>query len=253
MEHEPALLDALAMAQGVHNCGGTVIVQVKRVAKIGSLDPRLVRIPGFLVDAVVIVPEQWQVCTRIFDPSLCGEIRVPLEQIAPLPLDERKIIARRAVMEILPRSVINLGFGIPDGVASVVIEEGIGYITTLTVEQGLIGGIPQGGVIFGCTANPEAIVDQPAQFDFYDGGGLDLACLGAAQIDSKGNVNSSQFAGNLAGCGGFIDISQNAKESSVLWYLHSWWFSDQDSRRETQDCPGGKVSEISSDGGTDNL
>lgn len=212
MEHEPAILEALAMAQAVHNCGGTVIVQVKRVTKKGSLDPRMVRIPAFLVDAVVVEPEQWQVRTRFFDPSLCGEVQIPLEQMAPLPLNERKIIARRAAMEIPPHSVMNLGFGIPDGVASIVVEEGISDFTTLTIEQGLIGGIPQGGVIFGCAANPEAFVDQPAQFDFYDGGGLDLTCLGAAQVDSEGNVNSSRFAGNLAGCGGFINISQNAKK-----------------------------------------
>ncbi|HUV06790.1 MAG TPA: acyl CoA:acetate/3-ketoacid CoA transferase [Spirochaetia bacterium] len=212
MEHEPAILEALAMAQAVHNCGGKVIVQVKRLAKKGTLDARMVRIPGFLVDAVVVDKEQWQVCTRFFDPSLCGEIRIPMEEIQPLPFDQRKFIARRAAMEISPNSVINLGFGMPDGVASIVAEEGIEDFTTLTVEQGLVGGIPQGGVIFGCTANPEAILDQPAQFDFYDGGGLDLTCLGAAQIDVEGNVNSSSFGGNLAGCGGFINISQNAKK-----------------------------------------
>jgi propionate CoA-transferase len=160
----------------------------------------------------VVDKEQWQVRTRFFDPSLCGEIRIPLDEIEQLPFDQRKIIARRAAMEITRDSVINLGFGMPDGVASIVAEEGIEDYTTLTIEQGLIGGIPQGGVIFGCTSNPEAVLDQPAQFDFYDGGGLDLTCLGAAQIDGEGNVNSSSFAGNLAGCGGFINISQNAKK-----------------------------------------
>ena len=212
MEHEPALLEALAMAQAVHNCGGKVIVQVKRLAQKDTLDARMVRIPGFLVDAIVVDKEQWQVCTRFFDPSLCGEVRIPLEEIEPLPFDHRKVVARRAAMEITRDSVINLGFGMPDGVASIVTEEGLGDYTTLTIEQGLVGGIPQGGVIFGCSANPDAVLDQPAQFDFYDGGGLDLSCLGAAQIDGEGNVNSSCFAGNLAGCGGFINISQNAKK-----------------------------------------
>jgi len=212
-EHEPALLETLAMAQAVHNCGGKVIVQVKRLAKKGTLDARMVRVPGFLVDAIVVDPEQWQVRTRFFDPSLCGEVKIPLAAIEPLPFDHRKVVARRAAMEITRGSVINLGFGMPDGVASVVAEEGIDDLTTLTIEQGLIGGIPQGGVIFGCSANPEAVLDQPAQFDFYDGGGLDLTCLGAAQIDAEGNVNSSCFAGNLAGCGGFINISQNAKKA----------------------------------------
>lgn len=211
MEHEPAVLEGLAMAQAVHNSGGTVIVQVKRQAQSGTLDARTVKIPAFLVDAVVVDSEQWQVRTRYFDPSLCGEVKMPLGGIAPLPFDQRKVIARRAAMEIPPDAVINLGFGMPDGVASIVVEEGMSDLTTLTIEQGLVGGIPQGGVIFGCAANPEMIVDQPAQFDFYDGGGLDLTCLGAAQIDEKGNVNVSRFGGSFVGCGGFINISQNAK------------------------------------------
>ncbi len=212
MEHEPALLEALAVAQAVHNSGGKVIVQVKRMARTGTLDARMVRIPHFLVDAVVVDPDQWQVRTRFFDPSLCGEVKIPLQDIPPLPFNERKVIARRAAMEIPPNSVINLGFGMPDGVASIVVEEGLDDLTTLTIEQGLVGGVPQGGVIFGCAANPEMIVDQPAQFDFYDGGGLDLTCLGAAQIDAKGNVNVSRFGGSFVGCGGFINISQNAKK-----------------------------------------
>lgn len=210
MEHEPAILETLAMAQAVHNCGGKVIMQVKRLAKCGTLDARLVKVPGILVDMITVAKEQWQVCTRFHDPSLSGEVKIPLEDIPPLPLNQRKIIARRAALELMPNSAVNLGVGMPDGVASVVAEEGISEYITLTIEQGLVGGIPQGGVIFGCAANPEAILDQPSQFDFYDGGGLDLACLGAAQVDARGNVNSSRFAGNLAGCGGFINISQNA-------------------------------------------
>ena len=212
MEHEPAVLDGPAMAQAVHNCGGKVIVQVKRTAKAGTLDPRLVKIPGFLVDAVVVDPDQWQVCTRFFDPSLCGEVRTPPGEAEKFPLSERKVIARRAAMEIEPGSVMNLGFGMPDGVAAIVDEEGIHDYTTLTIEQGLVGGIPQGGVIFGCSSNPEAVIDEPSQFDFYDGGGLDLTCLGAAEIDGEGSVNVSRFGGNLTGCGGFINISQNAKK-----------------------------------------
>ena len=212
MEHEAAILDNLAVAQAVRNSGGTVIVQVKRIARSGSLDPRLVRIPGFLVDAVVVDKNQWQVCTREFDPSLCGEVMTPSSEIEVLPLNERKIIARRAAMEIRSGYVINLGVGMPDGVASVLAEEKVSDEISVTIEQGPIGGVPQGGVIFGCSSNPEAIIDAPSQFDFYDGGGLNLSCLGAAQIDEEGNVNSSRFAGNLAGCGGFINISQNAKK-----------------------------------------
>lgn len=211
MEHEAAVLEAIAAAQAAHNQGGRVIVQVKRLARHGTLDPRLVRIPGNIVDVVVLAPEQWQVCERKFDPSLCGEVKIPLETIKPMELTERKVIARRAAMEIKPHATINLGYGMPDGVASVMTEERANDYLTLSVEQGPVGGVPQGGVIFGCAANPDAFVESPTQFDFYDGGGLDLACLGAAQVDSEGNVNSSRFAGNLAGCGGFIDISQNAK------------------------------------------
>lgn len=212
MEQEPAVLEALAMAQAAHNCSGKVIVQVRRLATKGTLDARLVRIPGILVDVVTVEKDQWQVCTRRHDPSLSGEVKVPLGEIPKVPLNERKIIARRAAMELPPDSIINLGVGMPDGVASVVAEEEISDYVTLTIEQGIIGGIPQGGVIFGCAANPEAIIDQPSEFDFYDGGGLDVAFLGFAQVDYEGNVNSSRFAGSLAGCGGFIDISQNAKK-----------------------------------------
>lgn len=212
MEQEPAILDNLAIAGAVRNSGGTVIVQVKRVARNGTLDPRQVRIPGFLVDKVVVDREQWQVCTRKHDPSLSGEIRIPLSEIEPLPLNERKVIARRAAMEIRSGYVMNLGVGMPDGVASVIDEEDVSEHVSTTIEQGLVGGVPQGGVIFGCSANPDAVLDAPSVFDFYDGGGLDLTCLGAAQIDRHGNVNASFFGGKLAGCGGFINISQNAKK-----------------------------------------
>lgn len=212
MEQEAAILDNLATAQAVRNSGGVVIVQVKRLARNGTLDPRQVRIPGFLVDNVVVDREQWQVCTRKHDPSLSGEIRTPLSDAGPLPLNERKIISRRAALEICSGYVMNLGVGMPDGVAAVIDEEGVSEHISITIEQGPVGGVPQAGVIFGCSANPEAILDAPSVFDFYDGGGLDLTCLGAAQIDRRGNVNASFFGGKLAGCGGFINISQNTRK-----------------------------------------
>lgn len=175
--------------------------------------------------------DQWQVCTRFFDPSLCGEIQASPGAAEPFPLSERKIIACRATMEIEPSSVMNLGFGMPDGVAAIVAEEGLQDYTTLTIEQGLIGGIFQGGVIFGCSSNHEAVIDEPSKFNFYNGGGLDLNCQGAAEIDGEGNVNVFRFGGNLTGCGGFINISQNAKK-----VVFCGTFTTRGLRTETGNC-----------------
>lgn len=212
LAQEPAYLEALAIAQAVHNCGGIVICQVKYGAKAGSLDPRTVRIPGFLVDKVVVHPGQRQTIEGEFNPTLTGDVKMPVETMAPMRLDHRKVIARRAAMELTKGSVINLGFGMPDGVARVAAEEGIlGYVK-MTIEQGIIGGVPAGGAIFGVAYNPEAMIDGPSQFDFYSGGGLDLTCLGLAQADGHGNVNVSKFGPTIAGCGGFIDISQTSKK-----------------------------------------
>ena len=211
-EWEAVDLDVLSVAQAAHNSGGIVIAQVKRVAKAGSLRPRAVKIPGHLVDAVVVVPEQWQTIEAEYNPAFSGEIRVPVETLAPLEHGVRKFVARRAALELRPGAVVNLGFGIPDGVANVAAEEGIFDRVVFSVEQGIIGGVPAKGAIFGAGTNPEMIVDAPSQFNFYHGGGLDLAFLGAAQIDENGNVNVSKFGDVIAGCGGFIDISQNAKK-----------------------------------------
>jgi propionate CoA-transferase len=153
-----------------------------------------------------------QTSAGYYNPGLSGQMRVPLEGIEPLPLDERKIVARRAAQELTPGAVINVGVGMPDGIASVAAEEGWFDQLNVTVEQGQIGGLPARGVIFGAAYNPIAMVEEDAQFNFYDGGGIDVAFLGMAQADRHGNVNASKVGGMLAGCGGFINISQNAKK-----------------------------------------
>lgn len=211
-EEEAALLEGISIAQAARACGGKVIVQVKYLAEAGSLDPKQVRIPGILVDAVVVDPQQAQTSTGFYDPALSGQMRVPLERMEPLTLDERKIVARRAARELTPGAVINVGVGMPDGIASVAAEEGWFDQINVTVEQGQIGGLPARGVIFGAAYNAVAMVEEDAQFNFYDGGGIDVAFLGMAQADRHGNVNASKVGGMLAGCGGFINISQNAKK-----------------------------------------
>ena len=211
LEQEGARLEMLAIAQATRNCGGIVIAQVKQVAAAGSLDPRQVVIPGFCVDAVVVNAEQKQLVTHDYNPAFSGELKAALSTLPPFPLDQRKVVARRALREIVTGDVVNLGVGIADGVAAVAAEEGWIDDFTLTIEQGLVGGVPARGVIFGVATNPVAVLDQPAQFDYYDGGGLDVAFLGFAQIGREGNVNVSKFGNRIIGTGGFINISQNAK------------------------------------------
>ncbi len=218
LEQEPAFLEVLPMAAATRNSGGIVIAQVKRLAQAGTIPPKQVKVPHTLVDYVVVHPGQWQSVESEYNPAYSGEVKVPVGSISPMPLDERKVIARRAALEIvgLPRAVLNMGVGMPDGVALVAAEEGIAGRITVTIEQGITGGIPAPGVVFGMSSNPEAVVDQGYQFDFYDGGGLDLTFLGLAEADAHGNVNVSKFQGRMPGVGGFVNISQGAKAAVFL-------------------------------------
>jgi propionate CoA-transferase len=216
-EREALIGEALPIAQAARNHGGIVIAQVERVAD-RIADPKAVRVPGILVDAVVVSGGEGhgqtfgeafnEAYVTSHDPRLADA--VGLDTSDPFPL-ERRLIATRALREIRPGEIVNLGIGLPEGVAIVAAETGRLGDFTLTVESGPIGGMPASGLSFGCSAWPDAVIDQPAQFDFYDGGGLDIAILGAVEIDAEGSVNVSRFAGRFAGVGGFVNISQSAR------------------------------------------
>ena len=211
MEEEAVFGENLSEAQATRRCGGIVIAQVKRVAGRGTLPAKQVKIPGILVDLVVVDPDPWQTYETKYSPAYAGELRAPISDIPLLPFDARKVIARRAAMELFPGAICNLGSGICTGIANVAAEEDALDTVCLTNEQGLIGGAPASGGDAGASRNYAAMIDQPYQFDFYDGGGLDLAFLSFAELDEEGNVNVSRFGGRIVGPGGFINISQNAK------------------------------------------
>lgn len=215
-EEEAMKLEILPAVLAVKRYGGKVICQVKRVAQAGTLHPKKVVVPGVFVDAIVVadspeVDHRQTDCT-VFDPVYSGDLRVPVDALKPWPHDIRKVIGRRAVMTLRRGSIINLGTGIPnDTVGKILAEEGLSSEIMVTVESGVYGGIPEGGVDFGIAKNNEAMITHYEQFDFYNGRGVDYTFMGVGEIDASGNVNSTKFGDMVAGAGGFIDITQGAR------------------------------------------
>src|SRR5258706_10506763 len=212
LDQEPANLDIYAAALAAHNSGGKVIAQVRTAVEVGALPARAVRVPGAIVGAVVVDPTQSMGYDVFHDPTLSGETKGPPSPTVPQPFTVRQLIARRAAAELIDGAVLNYGFGIPDGVAKLVAERGHLDRYYQTIEHGTYGGELLEGTLFGYARNATALIDGPSQFDFYSGGGLDIAFLGFGEIDAIGNVNVSKLGGVTVGPGGFIDIAQNAKE-----------------------------------------
>jgi len=212
MEDEAFFGENFSLAAAAHLHGGITIAQVQRLVADGTLGGKDVKVPAALVDYIVVAPDQKQTYQTAYSPAYAGRVRVPDREIPPLPFDIRKVVARRAAMELFPGAVVNLGFGISNGISSVAAEEGIHRDITLTVEQGIIGGVPAGGKNAGAGVNYDMMASQPDQFDFYDGGGLDIAFLSFAQVDRHGNVNVSRYGKSINGPGGFINISQGARK-----------------------------------------
>ncbi|MEE8458056.1 MAG: CoA-transferase [Acidimicrobiia bacterium] len=212
-EKEAVSLEILHLAMAARASGGYVICQVERVAEPGSLDSRDVRVPGILVDAVVVAdPEQHsQSWDTAYNPAMSGELRIPIQSLEPLSLDARTVIARRAAMELSADDVVNVGLGLPELVGRIAGEEDIQDLVTFMIDTGVIGGVPLSGFDFGAAVNREALLDHASAFDFIDGGGLDTVFLGLAECDANGNVNVSRFGNRLAGCGGAINLTQRTR------------------------------------------
>jgi acyl CoA:acetate/3-ketoacid CoA transferase len=212
LDQESANLDIYAVALAAHNSGGKVIAQVRTAVDVGTLPARSVRVPGAIVDAVVVDPDQSMSYELLYDPTISGERRGPVPAETPQPFTERQAIGRRAAEELVDGAVINYGYGIPDAVAKVVAARGDADRYYQTVEHGTYGGNLLEGMLFGFVRNASAMIDAPSQFDFYAGGGLDVSFLGFGEIDAAGNINVSKLRGVTVGPGGFIDIAQNARK-----------------------------------------
>lgn len=213
LEKEGVLLETLHIAQAAKNSGGIVIAQVENIAQRGTLHPQKVMVPGIMVDYIVQAKTENHKmnCASQYNGAFTGEVKVPVNGLEPMKMSARKIIAKRCAMELKIDTTINLGIGVPEGVASIALEEGINERLTMTIEAGAIGGIPGAATDLGASTNVEMLIGQPNLFDYYDGGGLDTACLGLAQADASGNINVSKFNGRMVGCGGFVNITQNTK------------------------------------------
>jgi propionate CoA-transferase len=236
MEDEAIFGEMLSMAQAVRRCGGTVIVQVQRLAKRGALPGKNVKVPGMLVDYVVVRPDQEQTFATRFDPAYAGHLHVPMGSLKPMPLDLRKVIARRAAMELVPGAVCNLGAGISTGIGTVAAEEGIAESIVLTNEQGIIGGVPAMGLDAGAGRNYWAMVDQPYQFDFYDGGGLDLAFLSFGEIDRAGRPHHRHRR--------FREHQPGGQENGLFRNIHGWRTGNRFHRREAEYRAGRQLPQV---------
>ena len=222
MEHEGAYLGAYDQALAAHNSGGRVIAQVKRVVAAGSIPPQQVRVPGVVVDHVVVAPDQMQTTQTVYDPAISGEIRRPQGDFEGAEWGPDKAIARRAALELRRGEAVNLGFGISALVPRILVEEGLPEAVTWVIEQGAVGGVPLLNFQFGCAANAQAIVASPDQFTYFQGGGFDRSMLSFLEVDVDGNVNVSRLASRphiTAGVGGFVDITAHAKNLVFSGYF----------------------------------
>jgi propionate CoA-transferase len=205
----------MSIAQAAKACGGIIMVQVERIVKSGTMHPKHVKVPCTIVDYVVVAEKpQMQTMVSQYNPSFSGEVKVPMKSIPPMPMSSDKLICRRAAMEVRP-GAISLGIGIPQGIASIIAEEKADSQVILMSESGSIGGIPGVGGDFGSHWNAEASTEQPTHFNYYDGGGLDIAVFGLAETDPEGNCNASVFNGKVFGVGGFINVATNAKRTII--------------------------------------
>ena len=214
-EHEGAYLGGLDQALAACNNGGIVIAQVKRVTKNGSLKPHDVRVPGMLVDYIVVDADQKQTTQTLYDPAISGEIFHPLDSFEVPEFGIQKVIARRVAQDLEAGSCVNLGFGISANVPRILLEEGLHGAVTWVIEQGAVGGVPLLDFAFGCASNADAFMPSPYQFTYFQGGGFDASLLSFLEIGRDGSVNVSKLAFRphvTAGAGGFVDITARAKK-----------------------------------------